>query len=642
MAPRKEKTPSTNNNASAVVSPHRGAIFDYDRDQHLDGRPSEDTVNSSGEHAPNASTANGFKDVASAVLDLNSEKRTIPEHASPSNTKTSTGSSTPVKWKELPRKDQLIILTLARFAEPLTQTSLQAYMFYMLKSFDPAASDSTIASQAGILAGSFTAAQCLTAVGWGRLADKEWFGRKNVLLVGLIGTLISSVGFGFSKSLWAAVLFRCVGGALNGNVGVMRTMISEIIKEKKYQPKAFLIMPVTFNVGILVGPLLGGWLQDPAHSYPGVFGPGSWLGGKNGVGWMARFPYALPNLLSAVFLLLSAALVLLGLEETHEDRRDRRDWALQAGRWFARLVCRPFQKRPSRDDYFKVDEDDDDHDDVELQSRDPSMQQGRASTTHNRSLDAGPRRVRPKLTTRRIFTPNVLYTFLAHSFLHIHISSFNNLWFLFLSTPRFDPAHPSPASHTRQTPPFSFTGGLGMTPATIGFAIGIVGVIGLVLQFGVYSRVVNAFGILRTFRIALCIFPFTYLFAAFLAVVPTRSAPPHEANGPWVWMAIVTLLFFQVIGRTFVLPITQILVNNCTPHPSVLATVHGIGQSVSSGSRTLGPVVWSWLYGYGLRKGVVGLAWWSLSGQAVLAVLAARFLYEGSGHEIILEGDVED
>ena len=29
-------------------------------------------------------------------------------------------------------------------------------------------------------------------------------------------------------------MFRAMGGALNGNVGVMRTMISEIIKEKKY------------------------------------------------------------------------------------------------------------------------------------------------------------------------------------------------------------------------------------------------------------------------------------------------------------------------------------------------------------------------------------------------------------------------
>lgn len=221
----------------------------------------------------------------------------------------------PVSWSSLPRKDQLFILTLARLAEPIVQTSLGAYMFFMLKSFDESLSDSRISSQAGILAGSFTFAQCLTAVFWGRLADKEWMGRKRVLLIGLTGTFVSSIGFGFSKSFVSAMFFRSIGGALNGNVGVMRTMISEIIVEKKYQPKAFLVMPVTFNVGVLIGPLLGGWLQDPVHTFPPTFGPHSVFGGEHGVGWMKTFPYALPNLISSMFLLSSVMLVFLGLEE---------------------------------------------------------------------------------------------------------------------------------------------------------------------------------------------------------------------------------------------------------------------------------------------------------------------------------------
>jgi hypothetical protein len=29
------------------------------------------------------------------------------------------------------------------------------------------------------------------------------------------------------------MFFRTIGGALNGNVGVMRTMVSEIVQEKK-------------------------------------------------------------------------------------------------------------------------------------------------------------------------------------------------------------------------------------------------------------------------------------------------------------------------------------------------------------------------------------------------------------------------
>lgn len=140
----------------------------------------------------------------------------------------------PVTWSSLPKKGQLAILTFARLSEPLTQTSLQAYLFYQLKSFDPSLPDSTISAQAGIMQGSFTAAQFLTAVWWGRLADAEWMGRKRVLLIGLLGTCISCLGFGFSRSFAAAILFRTLGGVLNSNVGVMRTLIAEIIAEKKY------------------------------------------------------------------------------------------------------------------------------------------------------------------------------------------------------------------------------------------------------------------------------------------------------------------------------------------------------------------------------------------------------------------------
>lgn len=139
----------------------------------------------------------------------------------------------PISWSQLPRKDQLFILVLARLSEPLTQTSLQSYLFYQLKSFNPSLPDSTISSQAGIFQGSFTAAQFFTSVWWGRLADSPRVGRKRVLLIGLCGTMISCLGFGFSKSFTSAIIFRILGGLMNSNVGVLRTMISEIIVEKK-------------------------------------------------------------------------------------------------------------------------------------------------------------------------------------------------------------------------------------------------------------------------------------------------------------------------------------------------------------------------------------------------------------------------
>lgn len=70
-----------------------------------------------------------------------------------------------------------------------------------------------------------------------------------------------------------------------------------------------------FNIGVIIGPILGGSLADPVHSFPGLFGPGSLLGRKDGVWWMQHWPYALPNVLSAFFILASFLAVFLGLDE---------------------------------------------------------------------------------------------------------------------------------------------------------------------------------------------------------------------------------------------------------------------------------------------------------------------------------------
>lgn len=160
----------------------------------------------------------------------------------------------PVTWMSLPRKGQLGLLGLCRVFDFLQIASLQAYMFYQLKSFDETLSDSTVSTQAGILQGAFTAAQFATAIPWGRIADAPWGGRKFVLLTGLIGTGISCTGVAFSTSFVQAVFWRSFGGAINGTVGIIRTMIAENIKERKYQSRAFLILPIGFNIASLFGP----------------------------------------------------------------------------------------------------------------------------------------------------------------------------------------------------------------------------------------------------------------------------------------------------------------------------------------------------------------------------------------------------
>jgi MFS family permease len=76
--------------------------------------------------------------------------------------------------------------------------------------------------------------------------------------------------------------------------------------DHRYQSRAFLLLPMTFNIGVIIGPILGGLLSDPAGSYPDLFGD---------VEFFRRFPYAAPNLVSAFFLFSAMLGVWLCLEE---------------------------------------------------------------------------------------------------------------------------------------------------------------------------------------------------------------------------------------------------------------------------------------------------------------------------------------
>jgi MFS family permease len=74
----------------------------------------------------------------------------------------------------------------------------------------------------------------------------------------------------------------------------------------RYQSRAFLLLPMCANIGVIIGPVLGGLTSDPAANYPHLFG---------GIKWLEEFPYSPPNLLSAIFLGSAALAVFFGLEE---------------------------------------------------------------------------------------------------------------------------------------------------------------------------------------------------------------------------------------------------------------------------------------------------------------------------------------
>lgn len=49
--------------------------------------------------------------------------------------------------------------------------------------------------------------------------------------------MLSLLIVGFSTNFWVALLGRVVGGVLNGNVGVIQTMVGELVKKPEHERK---------------------------------------------------------------------------------------------------------------------------------------------------------------------------------------------------------------------------------------------------------------------------------------------------------------------------------------------------------------------------------------------------------------------
>ena len=65
-------------------------------------------------------------------------------------------------------------------------------------------------------------------------------------------------------------------------------------------------------------------MAQPSKSYPTIFLRGTLFD---------RYPFLLPNLVCAVVLTVGVLIGILFLEETHVEKRHRRDPGLEAGRW---------------------------------------------------------------------------------------------------------------------------------------------------------------------------------------------------------------------------------------------------------------------------------------------------------------------
>ena len=161
---------------------------------------------------------------------------------------------------------------------------------------------------AGGLAASFCGAQFCSSILWGMFSDK--YGRKPAIAIGTLGAAVGMIIFGCATNYTNALIGRIISGLLSGNLGVLKSFLTEITDESN-RGAGFSYMSVAWALGTIIAPLAGGLLCNPAVKYPGYFD-------KSGI--FGVFPYLLPCVICVVFNVVSAGMCQLFMVETRNRK----------------------------------------------------------------------------------------------------------------------------------------------------------------------------------------------------------------------------------------------------------------------------------------------------------------------------------
>ncbi|KXJ95686.1 major facilitator superfamily domain-containing protein [Microdochium bolleyi] len=555
---------------------------------------------------------------------------------------------------------QLTILAICRFSEPIAFNSILAYTYVLVR--DLRGTEQDAGFYAGLLVSAYAVAEAITAMGWGALSDR--YGRKPIVLIGLGGVALSSLIFGLAQSYWVALLARFIGGALNGNVSVMQTMVAEMVKNPEHEPKAYATQPFVWVLGGIIGSAMGGYLAQPSHFYPDIFPEDGLFG---------RYPYLLPNLVAMIAVIIAIIQGIFFLEETNPRAARRGGGATGAGTGIGATY--------DDDEVAISDEDEEDvnggvngpHDEATalLSEQRVARLNGRAKR-HSSNGRAGirapsesrikgpvfmeeslPLPIEQTFDIRRssmstlasfkadnirsgsvqpsglrnsqqaasssssyddeteydgpVWSFKILMLIVAMVLVSYHQMAFSALFPIHLLD---EPAAGLPSLHPGQ---IDFRGGLGYTVHDVGSYLASNGCIALFIQAVIFPVFVARVGVWRSFVAMVILYPTAYVLMPFISAMPTV-----ELSSLGLTLSLLMQSFYGIIA----IPCALILLKDATPHATVLGRVNGLAMSGCCLARTVGPP----LAGIIFSSGGSAAAWFSCAAVAVVGVLQLFFI----------------
>ncbi|OZJ06400.1 hypothetical protein BZG36_00665 [Bifiguratus adelaidae] len=453
----------------------------------------------------------------------------------------------------------MFILSVVIFSEPLSSTILLPFIYFMVRDFHVGGDEREIGFYAGLLSSSFFLAQFCTSIFWGRMSDL--YGRRPVILIGLMGNSLSVMLFGLSKTFVMAVAARMLCGILNGNVGVAKSVLGEITDHTN-QARAFSVFGLCWGVGMVAGPILGGFLAEPALRFPLLFDTPFWR----------AYPYFLPCLVSSIGSFVGWLVAFAYFKETHPlllKRNPSLD-SIESRLQNVHIRSSPPQPIPGSDratiayphnfstsvdscgsfsatsftyaDFYRTTN--------TLDSKPDQLNDYACCASPHGTLTKEPSRVTGLGVSQSMLfgvTPASIAVIAGYGMMCFHSCIFDQVFTLYSVAP---------------VPDF----GLGYSPADMAQALSLMGATQLFVQFVIYPASNKRFTTHFLYRMAVSMYPIMYILFPAL-----RQLEQFE----WLkWTSFLILLMSRFVLSVFAMTSIMIMINN-SADSETLGTVNG-------------------------------------------------------------------
>ncbi|KAN0074592.1 Major facilitator superfamily domain containing protein [Tylopilus felleus] len=204
-------------------------------------------------------------------------------------------------------KAQLGALFAVRLVDPIAYQQIFPYINQLLADLRIAEPE-RVGLYSGLVESTYSLAQVCSMYQLGKISDVV--GRRPVVFTGLLGIAVATTAFGLSTSFTGILASRFLGGLVSANEAVINSILAEITDDTN-QDLAVSIYSLSWQVGTIIGPLIGGSLANAVTRYPQYI---SW-------NIFVKHPYLPPCLVSAACALVGAGLGYTLIQETLPSKR---------------------------------------------------------------------------------------------------------------------------------------------------------------------------------------------------------------------------------------------------------------------------------------------------------------------------------